>query len=130
MKFATTLVLFVTLFYFATVTVTAEDSTDAAQAVERFVCSCSRLSRNKRPEAVAKLLDEDGNRKHRASPAGIGSTRPEELRELRRRQLTIERDSVRDQLKLLAASKERLESVIRTGEARGLPGERYGVLAA
>src|SRR6185436_11833976 len=33
------------------------------------------------------------------SLAGVGSTRPEELREARRRQLTIERDSVLAQLK-------------------------------
>ena len=35
------------------------------------------------------------------SLAGIGSTRPEELRETRRRQLTIERDGVLAQLKTL-----------------------------
>ncbi|HEV7743648.1 MAG TPA: hypothetical protein VGO56_01510 [Pyrinomonadaceae bacterium] len=52
------------------------------------------------------------------SLAGIGSTRPEELREARRRQLTIERDGVRAQLKLVATSRERLESVIRTAETQ------------
>ena len=52
------------------------------------------------------------------SLAGIGSTRPEDLRELRRRQLTIDKDSVSAQLKLLARSRERLESVLRTAETR------------
>ena len=51
------------------------------------------------------------------SLAGIGSTRPEELREMRRRQLTIERDGVRAQLKTLETSKQRLEAAIANAEA-------------
>ena len=50
--------------------------------------------------------------------AGIGSTRPEELREGRRRQLTIERDSVKAQLKLVEEIKARLETAIATADAR------------
>jgi hypothetical protein len=52
------------------------------------------------------------------SLAGVGSTRPEELREMRRRQLSIEREGVRAQLKILASSRERLESAIRTAEGQ------------
>ena len=48
--------------------------------------------------------------------AGIGSTKPEELREHRRRQLTIERNSVLAQLETLEASKSRLESAIATAD--------------
>ena len=51
------------------------------------------------------------------SLAGVGSTRPEELREARRRQLTIERDGVLAQLKTLETSKQRLESAIANAEA-------------
>jgi hypothetical protein len=51
------------------------------------------------------------------SLAGVGSTRPEELRELRRRQLTIERDGVLAQLKTLEASRQRLEAAIRNADA-------------
>ena len=51
------------------------------------------------------------------SLAGVGSTKPEELRELRRRQLTIERDSVVAQLKLLETSRLRLEATIADAEA-------------
>ena len=51
------------------------------------------------------------------SLAGIGSTRPEELREARRRQLTIERDGVLAQLKTLETSRQRLESAISNAEA-------------
>src|SRR5215217_1199898 len=46
------------------------------------------------------------------SLAGVGSTRPEELRESRRRQLTIERDGVQAQLKTLETSRMRLESAL------------------
>jgi hypothetical protein len=51
------------------------------------------------------------------SLAGIGSTRPEELRESRRRQLTIERDGVQAQLQTLETSKLRLESALANAEA-------------
>ena len=47
-----------------------------------------------------------------SSLAGVGSTRPEELREQRRRQLEIERTGVRSQLDLLATSHSRLETAI------------------
>lgn len=52
------------------------------------------------------------------SLAGVGSTRPEELREARRRQLTIERDGVSAQLKILESSRTRLESSLVDAEAR------------
>ncbi len=69
------------------------------------------------------------------SLAGIGSTRPEELREQRRRELTIERDGVRKQLDLLATSRARLESAIQTADnlayqqsARGFAGNQVNAL--
>jgi hypothetical protein len=49
--------------------------------------------------------------------AGIGSTRPEDLREQRRRQLEIERNGVQAQLNLLATSHTRLETAIAQAEA-------------
>ncbi len=51
------------------------------------------------------------------SLAGVGSTRPEELREARRRQLTIERDGVLAQLKTLETSRQRLEAAIANADA-------------
>jgi len=51
------------------------------------------------------------------SLAGVGSTRPEELREHRRRKLAIERDGVKAQLKTLETSRQRLESAIANAEA-------------
>jgi len=52
------------------------------------------------------------------SLAGIGSTKPEELREHRRRQLTIERDGVLAQLQRLETHRTRLEAAIASAEAR------------
>ena len=50
------------------------------------------------------------------SLAGVGSTRPEELREARRRQLTIERDGVQAQLKTLETGRQRLETALANAE--------------
>lgn len=52
------------------------------------------------------------------SLAGVGSTRPEELREQVGRELSIQRDGVRAQLKLLATSRERLESAVRFADSQ------------
>src|SRR5687768_2930738 len=52
------------------------------------------------------------------SLAGVGSTRPEELREARRRQLTIERDGVLAQLRILENSRTRLESQLAEAQTR------------
>ena len=49
--------------------------------------------------------------------AGIGSTRPEDLREQRRRQFEIERNGVRAQLDLLNTSHSRLETAIAAADA-------------
>jgi hypothetical protein len=51
------------------------------------------------------------------SLAGVGSTRPEELREARRRQLAIQRDGVLAQLKTLETSRQRLETAIANADA-------------
>lgn len=52
------------------------------------------------------------------SLAGIGSTRPEELRDARRRRLTIEQETVKAQLKLIETTKTRLETAIANAEGR------------
>jgi DNA repair exonuclease SbcCD ATPase subunit len=51
------------------------------------------------------------------SLAGVGSTRPEDLREQRRRQLEIERNGVKAQLDILARSHSRLETAIAQADA-------------
>jgi hypothetical protein len=51
------------------------------------------------------------------SLAGVGSTRPEDLREQRRRQFEIERNGVKTQLDILARSHSRLETAIAQADA-------------
>src|SRR5687767_13119599 len=63
------------------------------------------LEENLKPENIERSL------------AGVGSTRPEDLREQKRRQLEIERDGVKKQLDLLAASRTRLEASIARADA-------------
>jgi len=52
------------------------------------------------------------------SLAGVGSTRPEELRETRRKQLSIERDGVLAQLQTVQTSRLRLESALASAETQ------------
>ncbi|HSS22619.1 MAG TPA: hypothetical protein VLL54_21280 [Pyrinomonadaceae bacterium] len=69
-------------------------------------------------QTTLKDLDEQmkpENIEH--SLAGFGSTKPEDLREQRRKQLEIERNSVQAQLNLLNTSHTRLEAAIVTADA-------------
>ena len=62
-------------------------------------------------------LDEELLSAHIERPlAGIGSTRPEVLREHRRKMLTIERDGLRSQLDVLEQSQASVESEIASAE--------------
>lgn len=63
------------------------------------------------------------------SLAGVGSTRPEELRETRRRQLQAERDGVAAQLRTLESSRARLETAIRDADARAYQDSAGGIPA-
>jgi hypothetical protein len=120
MKFALSWILFITLVPAFTLHVAAQSTSGAAQSAGDLRAQLVELqARETELQARARQLDEDLKPENiERSLAGVGSTRPEELRELRRRQLTIERDSVRAQLKILATSRERLEASLRTAEAR------------
>lgn len=97
-----------------------EESTDATVSVADLRSRLLEVqAREAELQARAKQIDEDLKPENIAkSLAGVGSTKPEELRELRRRELTIEKESVAKQLKLLETSRTRLEGVIRTAEIR------------
>ncbi len=69
-------------------------------------------------QARGRQLDEQLKPENiERSLAGIGSTKPEELRELRRRQLTIEKDGITAQLRLVAKNRERLEAAVTAADA-------------
>ena len=119
MKLTTSLILFFLALLFTSVIV-AQDGSSAADTAAKLRLQLIDVQ-TKEAELQARLqqLDEDlkpGNIER--ALAGIGSTHPEELREHRRRQLTIEKNGVLAQLKTLEASKASLESAIAEAEAR------------
>jgi type II secretory pathway component PulM len=118
MKFALSLILFVALVPMLIVDAAAESNSSAAQSVAELRAQLADVqAKENELQARARQLDEDLKPENiERSLAGIGSTKPEELREYRRRQLSIEREGVRKQLSLLANSRERLENTIRTAE--------------
>lgn len=85
-----------------------------------------------------QLLDNDLKPENiERAVSGYGSTRPEELREQRRRELEIEKKSALAQLEQLAISRARLEAAIATADslayqqsAKGFPqGQMAGLHA-
>jgi len=120
MKLVLSLFLFVALVPLVASEVAAQDSASAPQTVETLRAQLLDVkAKEAELQSRERQLDEDLKPENiERSLAGVGSTRPEELRESRRRQLTIERDGVRAQLKLVTTSRERLEAVIRTAETQ------------
>jgi hypothetical protein len=96
------------------------ENTNSAQAADELRLQLLEVeAKESELQARARQLDEDLKPQNiERYFAGVGSTRPEELREVRRRQLNIERERVQSQLKLVATSRERLESVIRVAETQ------------
>ena len=97
----------------------AQSTSSAAQSVAELRAQLADVqAKENELQARARQLDEALKPENiERSLAGIGSTKPEELREHRRRQLSIEREGVSKQLSLLATSHERLESAIRNAES-------------
>src|SRR5687767_6343572 len=100
--------------------VNAQERTTAADRVDRLKSQLLELQ-NKEEELKARAAQLEEALKPeniQRSLAGVGSTRPEDLRETRRRQLTIERDGVLSQLRILETSRARLEAALREAEGR------------
>ena len=114
MKRKTSLVLLALLML--SVSVYAQD---AAENVEKLRAQLLDVQTKENELRVrAEQLEESIKPENiERSLAGVGSTRPEELREARRRQLTKERDGVLAQLKTLETSRQRLETAIANAEA-------------
>jgi uncharacterized protein YlxW (UPF0749 family) len=123
MKLKFILILFVTLVATSaleTIAQGSKENTNSAQAAEDLRAQLLDVqAKESELQARARQLEEDLKPENiERSLAGIGSTKPEELREMRRRQLTIEPDRVQAQLKLVATSRDRLESAIRFAETQ------------
>jgi len=119
MKFKANLALFALLFAFI-VTTQAQQPSTAAESAEKLRAQLIEVQQKEQDlQARAQQLDEALKPENiERSLAGIGSTKPEDLREQRRRQLQIERDGITSQLKLLETSRTRLEAAIRDADAR------------
>lgn len=61
--------------------------------------------------------------------AGTGSTRPEELREHRRKQLQLEKDTLNKQMQSLADSKIRLEAAIARADSLAYQQSAFGSMS-
>jgi hypothetical protein len=121
MKSALSLVLFIVLAPVFAAGVAAQDASGvAAQTADDLRVQLLEIqAKENELQARGQQLDEALKPENiERSLAGVGSTRPEELRELRRRQLSSEREGVRSQLRIVATSRERLEAAIRTAEAK------------
>ena len=110
------------LFFVLAITTTgyAQESANAAETVERLRAQLIEMQ-TKEQDLSTRLAELEESLKPEnieRSLAGVGSTRPEELRESRRRQLTIARDGVLAQLNTLENGKARLEAELANAEAR------------
>jgi len=98
----------------------AQENKTAAETVDQL--RAQLIEAQAKEESLrmrAQQLDEDLKPENiERALAGIGSTKPEELREHRRRLLTIERDGVTAQLKVLEMTRSRLETAVVSAEAR------------
>lgn len=131
MKLRMGLILFTAFVLVSATQVSAQDTGDAAQTVENLRGQVSevqdqeaerkirleQLDYDLRPENIERYFN------------GYGSTRPEELRESRRRQLQTEKDRVVTQLEQLASRRARLESAITSAEAKAYQQSAMGAAA-
>lgn len=116
----TTLVIVIALMSVSGASVLAQGSSDAAQKVDDLKLQLIDVKAMEEESKIrVEQLDEALKPENIArSLAGVGSTRPEDLREQRRRQLTIEKTKITSQLDTLSAQRMRLESAIATAETQ------------
>jgi len=96
----------------------AQETASAAESADKLRAQLLEV-KGKEDALQSRLAQLDESLKPEnieRSLAGIGSTKPEELREQRRRQLTIERDGVQAQLKTLETGRQRLETALANAE--------------
>ena len=114
------ILVFLLFLTFISTTAYAQAPASAAESAEKLRLQLIEVqAKEESLRARAEQLDEALKPENiERSLAGIGSTRPEELREARRRQLQAERDGITAQLQTLETSRLRLEAAIRDAEAR------------
>ena len=118
MKLGSGLVLLLVVFTLSGVGY-AQERESAAESVERLKAQLLDMQA-KEADLRARLQELDESLKPEnieRSLAGVGSTRPEELREQRRRQLSKQREGVLAQLQTLETGRMRLETALANAEA-------------
>ena len=120
MKSRLSMTLLALLALFVAFEVRAQDTSNSAQTAENLRAQLRDVQlreaefRSRLDELNWQLKPENIERYF----AGVGSTRPEELRESRRRQLQSEKDAINAQLEQLATSRTRLEAAILATETQ------------
>ena len=113
------------------IAVSAQDAPSAAQTAENLRAQL-RDVQMKEAELQYRLNELDYELKPENIEryfAGVGSTRPEELREHRRRQLQLEKDALNNQLQSLVSSRQRLEVAITQADARTYQQSAFGSMS-
>jgi chromosome segregation ATPase len=112
------LVLLVSLFLTSAFSVLAQEMPSAAQTAENLRAQLRDVEAQE-TELQARLQQLDWDLKPENIErhfSAVGTTRPEELREQRRRLLQHDKESVSSHLGQLAASRARLEAAISTAD--------------
>ncbi|HEY0376880.1 MAG TPA: hypothetical protein VGC87_07975 [Pyrinomonadaceae bacterium] len=119
MRFSKVLILLTALFFTPAFNLLAQERVSAAQTAENLRAQLREVeAESAELQARAEQLDWESKPENIARYfAATGTTRPEELREQRRRQLQIEKEYASERLAQLSASRARLETTISTADA-------------
>src|SRR4051812_36890873 len=120
MKLNKVLPLFISLILVSASNILAQNGPGAAETAEQLRAQLRDVQTEEADlQARAQQLDWDLKPENiERYFAGVGSTRPEEMREQRRRLLQNEKDRVLARLEQLTASRSRLESAIITADGQ------------
>jgi len=113
-----------------TVRVSAQETSNASDKIEYLRAELSEVQ-NKEAELKIRLEQLNFDLKPENIERffnGVGSTRPEELRESRRRQLQMEKDRILAQLNELASSHTRVEAAITQAQAKAYQQSALGTV--
>lgn len=120
MKSYSSSMLLLTVMLLSVFPVFAQEASSAVQNAENLRAQMRDLQ-TKEAQLQSRLSDLDYELKPENIEryfAGVGSTRPEELREQRRKQLQTEKNSLVSQLQNISDSKLRLETAISRADAQ------------
>ena len=129
MKTAKVLILFIAVCVVFVISGRAQDRKSPAETAEDLRTQLSEVqAKEAELQARVKQLEEDLKPENiERYFAGVGSTRPEDLRALRKSQLEREKASAQRQLELLAQRRARLETAILNADAAAYQRSAQGV---